>query len=432
MSWFVSILVGLVMAAFGALYGGFMANAAVKWLRISSFEGGSGYFVVFLGLGGLIAGLVLGIVVSRYLGGPGWAGFGKALGWSVLVVGGGISVLGGVAWLSEEREPLIAGQPIDLVIELSAPAELEAQVRGQPSVAYVVLFGGKGTGQADLDLDRSRQEDGRWIVGARIAIGNASSDRMLGAALRVVKEQYWDLPLPGKPALMPQWSEWMRTPFYGDRSTPPPDAAYAMRYRIEHRPEPSPPSPPEPPQPTAAELKAQAFKALKPDAPTEEWLAFTGLDVDFEIRKAATAELTKRADLGPKLAARIGSEDPVVARDAMYLVGEMHPPPAEVADAVRAWVRKVVSIAEAIDPAAEDSRDRLYELAHVPATGVTAAAFGLRRAGVDIRPELRALATATYEREKASPRSIADSCERIIAYFDKLDREYGVGDRRTP
>ena len=71
MSWLVSILVGLLMAAFGALYAGFMANAAAPWLRISSFEGGSGYFVVMLGLVGLISGLILGIVVSRYAGGPG-------------------------------------------------------------------------------------------------------------------------------------------------------------------------------------------------------------------------------------------------------------------------------------------------------------------------------------------------------------------------
>ena len=432
MSWLGSVLLGLIMAVFGALYGGVMAMGAVKWLRISSFEGGSGYFVMFMGLGGLIAGLVLGMVVSRFAGGPGMLGFAKALGWSVLVVGGGISILGGMAWLSEEREPLVAGQPIDLVIELSVPAALEAEVRGQPSKPYVVLFGGKGTGQTDLEFEHSRQEDGRWILGARLPINNASYDRMVSAALRVVKEQYWDLPLPAKPALMPRWSEWMRAPFYGDRSAPPPEAAYALRYKVEHRPPPPPPKPPEPVPPTEAELKAQAFKALAPGAPTEDWLAFTSLDTDYEIRQAATAVLAKRADLGPKLAARIASDDPVVARDAMYLVGEMHPPPAEVADAVRAWARKIVATAETVDPAAADSREQLYGLVHVPATGVHAAAFGLRRAGVDVRPELRAMAEAAREREKASPRDIAESSERIIAYFDKLDREFGVGDRRTP
>ena len=67
---------------------------------------------------GLVAGLILGIVVSRYAGGRGFAGFAKALGWSVLVVGGGITLLGGMAWLSAEREPLVSGRPIDLVVEV--------------------------------------------------------------------------------------------------------------------------------------------------------------------------------------------------------------------------------------------------------------------------------------------------------------------------
>ena len=235
MSWLVSILIGLLMATFGALYAGFMANAAVTWLRISGFEGGSGYFVVMLGLAGLIAGLILGIVVSRYAGGPGFAGFAKALGWSVLVVGGGITLLGGLAWLSAEREPLVAGRPIDLVVEVSVPAGLEAEVRRHSETPYTILFGGDTSRTGDLQLEKSRKEDGRWIVGARVEIHNTSTQRMAGIALRSAREQYFDLSLPGTPALSEQWSAWMTGPYFGNRTAPAAEAAYRLRYRVEHR-----------------------------------------------------------------------------------------------------------------------------------------------------------------------------------------------------
>ena len=235
MSWLVSVLVGLLMATFGALYAGFMANAAVTWLRVSSFEGGSGYFVVLLGLAGLIGGLILGIVVSRYAGGPGFAGFAKALGWSALAVGGSITLLGGMAWLSAEREPLVSGRPIDLVVEVSVPAGLEAEVRRQSDKPYAILFGGDTSRTGDLQLEQSRKEDGRWIVGARVEIHNTSAQRMAGVALRAAPEQYFDLSLPAKPALSEQWSAWMTEPYFGNRTAPTADAAYRLRYRVEHR-----------------------------------------------------------------------------------------------------------------------------------------------------------------------------------------------------
>jgi hypothetical protein len=107
----------------------------------------------------------------------------------------------------------------------------------------------------------------------------------------------------------------------------------------------------------------------------------------------------------------------------MYVVGEMRPPPAGLGDAVRARAAEVVRIAEAIEPAAEDSRDRLYAQAHTLVTGIVAASFGLRAAGVDLRPELRAIAAASRLHEKAPPQAIADMAERVAAYFDQPDAE---------
>ena len=46
----------------GLLVGGFVANLAVSWHRISSFEGGSGYFVIGMALLGFIGGAIVGVI----------------------------------------------------------------------------------------------------------------------------------------------------------------------------------------------------------------------------------------------------------------------------------------------------------------------------------------------------------------------------------
>lgn len=83
----------------------------------------------------------------------------------------------------------------------------------------------------------------------------------------------------------------------------------------------------------------------------------------------------------------------------------------------------MVRLAVAIDQTAEDRRDLLYDRVHVLATGVLAAAHGLRRVGVNTRPSLLAMADAARERKRAPPRVIADGADRIIGDFDGLDRE---------
>jgi hypothetical protein len=60
MSWLLSIFIGLPAAAVGCLGAGVVAGLCVDWYRISSFEGASGYFVVFMALLGMLGRLVVG------------------------------------------------------------------------------------------------------------------------------------------------------------------------------------------------------------------------------------------------------------------------------------------------------------------------------------------------------------------------------------
>jgi hypothetical protein len=141
-----------------------------------------------------------------------------------------------------------------------------------------------------------------------------------------------------------------------------------------------------------------------------------------EHQRAAREAIVLRPNLGRELSEQVASTDASTSTKAMYLVGELASPPAEVADAVRARARCVVSIAETIDPTAPDSRQMLYERVHSLAHGVMAAAHGLRRAGIDIQSELRAMGETCAPREQSAPRDIQAGCEQIIRHFAELER----------
>lgn len=421
MAWLPTILLGLLIGLAAGVYGGVVADAAVPWLRISAREGGAGIFVALMILLGFIGGSILGMVLCRLTGGPGLTGAARGFGIGLAGVFGVITLLGGLAWLSREVEPLIGGQPLNLAVEIRL-----AEGAAQPVVAdgvytYVSLHSGpqrSGSG-GPLDIGDARLEDGRWIIPGSVPIHVSVGERVIGVMLSGDATRFFSSDVPARPASAgAAWSAWQQP---SSVSGTPEGPAFELRYRVVLRPPPPPPEVVEWPEPAGPAPLPEA------EAPTEEWLAFITVSTPPEIRARAVEAVREREDFIPLLAARIAAEDPDTARDAMYLVGEMRPPPAALGEAVRRRARGVVAIADSIDPAAEDSRTMLYDQAHTVATGVLAAAFGLRVAGVDLRPELRALADAAGPREKA-PADLAASATRIIDYFDRLDREGRVLD----
>ena len=64
-SWALSLLIALLTGGVGLLGAGFVAALIVDWYRISSFEGGSGFFVVFMALFGGLAGTLIGLIAAR-------------------------------------------------------------------------------------------------------------------------------------------------------------------------------------------------------------------------------------------------------------------------------------------------------------------------------------------------------------------------------
>ena len=131
MSWLSTIFIALITGAVGLFLSGYVASLAVSWYRISSFEGGSGYFVVLTAIGGMVFGLVLGVVVSRVVAMTANPGFLKGLGWSLLCMLLTVTTVGGSSRLKADIPPTIDGEELMLQF-IAAWPNYEAMVRRIP------------------------------------------------------------------------------------------------------------------------------------------------------------------------------------------------------------------------------------------------------------------------------------------------------------
>jgi|CXWL01.1.fsa_nt_gi hypothetical protein len=210
MTWLASIAVGIVAGLLTMLAAGFVATLAVDWHRISSFEGGSGYFVVGLALVGLVAGLLVGFVVSRYLG----PGFLKALGVSLALTGGCIGVIGGISRLMADVPPTLGGETVALAVEFRWPA-------GQPLPAadstewFLRLHSATGgtlrtSRNGPLWREDARQEGGRWIVPGAVSLFTERGDRIIDVVPDSVLKNGFKVPIGRSPSRSQlEWSEWL-------------------------------------------------------------------------------------------------------------------------------------------------------------------------------------------------------------------------------
>ncbi len=242
MSWLLSILVGILTAFAGAALAGLIASAAVSWYRISSFEGGSGYFVLAMIILGLLAGLVIGLIGARMVAAGPNPGFIKALATCLGVVVGIGAVIGGVARLLADVPPTVGGQPLHVAVEVRWP---EGQsVPSADSVRARVVLGSIGmtrvlrdASEGPLWLEDVRLEDGRRVVPGAVELFTERGKRVLDIQLGDSSMAGFLLPIPRRPGRKSfEWSPWYPAPPSGSAEWPV--DKFSIRYRIQPRNEP--------------------------------------------------------------------------------------------------------------------------------------------------------------------------------------------------
>ena len=241
MSWLASLLVALLTAAIGLVLGGFIASNAVSWYRISSFEGGSGYFVVSIALLGFIVGFVIGLVAARIVAASAHPGFWRALGWSQLTLIGIAAIAGGIARLSADVAPRLNGEELLLAVEIEWPATQTTSPARDTTPRHLRLYSSRNhvartSRDGALWMEDAHLVDGRWVVPGAVAVFTSRGDRVLTVEPTFDGMNGFLVPLPAWPKeAQLAWSEWM--PRARDGAAPLPDG-FRMRFKVLPRSQP--------------------------------------------------------------------------------------------------------------------------------------------------------------------------------------------------
>ena len=236
MSWLSTILTAIVSATIGTAASGYFANLAVRWYRVSPFEGGSGYFVVGLALCGLVAGLVIGLVISRIVAASAQPSVVIAMLYSATATSCVIGAIGGVARLLADIPPTIDGENVMLLVEARWPATRVDSPASMPGVAYLDLgaattFRRPEPKRGALWKEDARQVDGRWTVIGAAPMFTSRGTPTIEIALNKTEQVSFTLPPLAHPtAADGAWSAWYPTDGKGG---PTLNSGVTYRYRVQ-------------------------------------------------------------------------------------------------------------------------------------------------------------------------------------------------------
>jgi len=241
MTWLASLAIALLTGLVSLFAGGVVAEWCVGWYRISSFEGGSGYFVVFMALLSGVAGTIVGLLIARAVAAvPGVNAF-KAAGLAVATVLGVAAGVGGAARLLADVPPELDGERLYLLVELRWPAGQPPPSRdaGAGVVRLGTLSGSTLRREEDgpLFLDDARIEQRQWIAPGAVEIFTTRGTPVVNAFVEGTRIASFLPPLRRRPTRGDlEWSEWLPA-----TSAQPgePNGPVSYRFRISKRATPA-------------------------------------------------------------------------------------------------------------------------------------------------------------------------------------------------
>ncbi len=232
MTYLLSLVMGIVGTALGFALGAAAAAALASLLGITSFEGASGYFAVFVGgplggLGGLLLGAWLVLRRAGLRGGAVAARLGLVFVGMIVLAATGL----GMFWLM--RPSVNANGPAPrLVFEIRLPSGVEAS---RPS-DVVELQTGKNTMPALLS--GVRRDGGSEVLSGSVELYYRTWNRMLVLRLPDKTDVLFELSLGLTPTHTRTFTDWRRANYIarpGDqqaRRTTSADA-WEVRYRVD-------------------------------------------------------------------------------------------------------------------------------------------------------------------------------------------------------
>ncbi len=239
MSWLVSVLASLISGLVSLFLAGCIASLCVTWFNISSREGASGYFVVFIALCGAIAGLVLGLLTARIVASIFGPGFVKELLGALVTVFLAAGLAAIICRLFADIPPTIDGQNLNLQVEFRFPDTMVSEEpptkEGGWQFILESLSGNtrRKTYEGTIQADQARFENGRWIVPTQAELATQRGRR----SVTLYRSSSTDvigfiLPLPANPGVeFEQWSDWLPREQAGGQ--PWPSDKMSCRFRVQ-------------------------------------------------------------------------------------------------------------------------------------------------------------------------------------------------------
>ena len=383
MGWLLSFLSAVIAAVAGCALAFYIGEKCVTWYRISSFEGGSGYAVVFMAFGGLIAGFLVGFTVAKSFG----TGFLHGTGLALAAVAAISGVVYALARMGGDVPPELNGDTIHLQVEMRMPPGWQpshlAQA-GQNDCFLTSLGGGNQRRRpryGNIEFKEAIQQDGRWIVPCDIPIHSTRSPLLVGLQLGKKTDLEFVSPLPSQPtAANEQWTAWSSTGFSQTQTS-----GYEYRLRVQRddvvRTERQATE-------TAAFAKRkQDFAALNESSPLKSWLPFANSHNSDDISGRAQRYLATRL---PEFDALLTDPDPSVATGAMKVLLQQESIPPSLHPALIAAGRGALPLIEkakqASDPADPDqlTEKQAREYVHVWKTVAEKANLAIEKVKTEI------------------------------------------------
>jgi hypothetical protein len=367
MNWLLSFVIAFLTGVAGLFGTAFLTTFLIRWFRISSFEGGSGYYAVAVSILGGIAGLFVGLICARVVAAQPNPGFLKALGVSLGTALAIILVVALICRLCADIAPRIGGKSLKLLLEIQAPSSLALPLSADDAnSAYASIelrYGGKSRSGGSIDLHPTRRIDGRRLFTASFPLQTSARAKLVRVFLNRENNLLFDLPLPSKPTKQHcDWSEW--APALSENSTngssastpQTPGSGFLLRYRVAII-EPPPPPPSSEEIAAKREAREQAeFNVIPADAPIPRWLAYTeyGARKDFLVQ--AVKAIESRPGLAAELGALINGADHDLAARALRVIHHFDTFPPELNAQVAASGRKIAELIRTFNatPAAQD------------------------------------------------------------------------------
>jgi hypothetical protein len=242
MSWLTTFVSGIA-GLFGGGLGMFAISiACVKWYRISNFEGASGYFVVALtilgGLGGFVLAAIAGRLAYSFVA-PLWY---HQVGYGLAAVGIALGAIFAFSYLGVDRVPDLGGEGITSLWEIKLPAS--GADESTPSIdprewpddqlqlelVSVVNSRSQDSRKAEFDRTAFREEEGQWIVVARVPLFTSKGVYCVNLKLGDRSDGFWPAMRPVPSPEYRQWSPWTRT----NQGAQQQDDKLATMYRFKH------------------------------------------------------------------------------------------------------------------------------------------------------------------------------------------------------